>query len=774
MNRILCAFGLSVVLLLSGILPFANLTLDASAQQPAEPSDNPIRDEYGYEPSDSIAVDAGDFMLFLHATNEIEINETEYHFYYFDVNQNMLGSTAVITLDIVDKLFAFEPDLDIYLYDTNDDLAAASANEGDETEVITFEFNQTGIWWLTVEAYEGDGFYILYRDVYSNSPPEIITENLNTENPYVHDPVIIDACGTYDADGHEFDFHWYVNGVEIDNLDEEGNTACDYEFEIDSLEPITVSFEVVDEYGLSSEEQQMTISPSDPGWNVKAIGNSIAVDVDETIEFTFYDMMPPMHTPIRVDGMLVVLQVGLKYDIVIESDFSAQLDFDEMDTSGDILEIVSESVNHYQTSVFFKPSLVFIIQYGTTEYSLDIPMLSNSELYASQPFFTLENHSSDLYYWADYIEIDTTSLDGFYEFISYQEFTLASVDLYPVLEWMVDNLAAAMGQGWVDTATNLLSKLVDISIPLEFNVDITAYGFNLIQAKPLCDTCSADPIYVNGPADIADYFLEMEVPHTTDYSLKVAMGVLSYFYVEAAPNIDISLEVNDVRVWTMELFEFATLSNQYISSNPSGSHVLVEYKQDSDMDGVPDVDDFLPNDASQQYDTDLDGCGDNKTGTNGDQFPNDATECIDSDMDGVGDNSDEFPNDASESKDTDKDSVGDNADTFPEDASETMDSDNDGVGDNADAFPNDASETKDSDNDGVGDTADAFPNDANETKDSDEDGVGDNSDAYPQNPDKTVEESKSDDEESSGLPGFTAVFTILTLVFCALYVRSRD
>ena len=73
---------------------------------------------------------------------------------------------------------------------------------------------------------------------------------------------------------------------------------------------------------------------------------------------------------------------------------------------------------------------VFIIQYGTTEYSLDIPMLSNSQLYALQPFFNLENYSSDLYYWADYIEIDTTSLDGFYEFISYQEFTLASsIDL---------------------------------------------------------------------------------------------------------------------------------------------------------------------------------------------------------------------------------------------------------------------------------------------------------------------------------------------------------
>mgnify|MGYP001325003065 CR=1 FL=1 len=751
MNRLLGVVSLVSLLLLSGMLPLADLSINALAQQPAELSDNPISDEYGQELADSSAINIGDYVLFSHTTDEMDINETEYDVYYFNVNQNMLGATAVITLDTVDEFWSFEPDLDLYLYDTYDNEVASSVTEGDETEVITIEFNQTGIWWVTVDAYEGDGSYILYRDVYSNSPPEIITENLNTENPYVHDPVLIDACDSYDADSHDFDFYWYVDGLEVENLDEDGNTSCDYDFEIDSLQPITVKVEAIDEYGLMCEEQ-ITISPSDPGWNVKAIGNTIAVDVDEAIEFTFFDMAPPMQTPIRSDGMPVVLQVGLRYDIIIESDFAAEIEFGEMDNSGDILEIVSDRINHYEQSVWFKPSLVFILQYGTTEYSLDIPMLSNSQLYVTQPFFTLENYSSNLYYWADYIEIDTTSLEGFYEFVSYKQFTLASVDLYPILEWMIDNLASAMGQGWVDTATNLLSKLVDISIPLEFNVDITAYGVNIVQAKPICDTCSPSPIYVNGPEEMVDYFSEIEVPHTSDYEMKVAMGVLSYFYVEARPNIDISLEVNDIRVWTMELFEFEELSNQYVSSNPSGSHVLVEYVQDSDTDGVADSEDFLPFDPSQQYDSDSDGCGDNSTGTNGDQFPNDANECRDSDMDGVGDNSDAFPNDASETKD----------------------SDGDGVGDNSDAFPNDANETVDSDSDGVGDNSDAFPNDANETKDSDSDGVGDNSDAYPDDPTKTVEESKSEEEESSGLPGFPTIFTILSLVLSALYIQTRD
>ena len=51
----------------------------------------------------------------------------------------------------------------------------------------------------------------------------------------VYDPVLIDACETYDPDGHEFYFSWFVDGESIANIDEDGNTACFYEFEIDSL-----------------------------------------------------------------------------------------------------------------------------------------------------------------------------------------------------------------------------------------------------------------------------------------------------------------------------------------------------------------------------------------------------------------------------------------------------------------------------------------------------------------------------------------------------------
>ncbi|MCI0635459.1 MAG: right-handed parallel beta-helix repeat-containing protein [Actinobacteria bacterium] len=104
---------------------------------------------------------------------------------------------------------------------------------------------------------------------------------------------------------------------------------------------------------------------------------------------------------------------------------------------------------------------------------------------------------------------------------------------------------------------------------------------------------------------------------------------------------------------------------------------------DSDGDGVVDVNDAFPTDPDESVDTDGDGTGDNAD--------------TDDDNDGVPDADDAFPKDPNESVDTDGDGIGDNADT---------DDDNDGVPDADDAFPTDPNETVDTDGDGVGDNAD--------------------------------------------------------------------
>ena len=73
-----------------------------------------------------------------------------------------------------------------------------------------------------------------------------------------------------------------------------------------------------------------------------------------------------------------------------------------------------------------------------------------------------------------------------------------------------------------------------------------------------------------------------------------------------------------------------------------------ESQRDNDEDGVNDKIDFLPQDPSQQYDSDGDGFGDNQTGTNGDDCPNnfgtssgELVGCPDFDNDGIADDLDD-------------------------------------------------------------------------------------------------------------------------------------
>ena len=138
---------------------------------------------------------------------------------------------------------------------------------------------------------------------------------------------------------------------------------------------------------------------------------------------------------------------------------------------------------------------------------------------------------------------------------------------------------------------------------------------------------------------------------------------------------------------------------------------------DDDNDGVLDEQDAFPLISSIAFtDTDLDGLPDYCTTYCADLgLAGDA----DDDGDGVPDLLDAFPLDANYSKDTDGDSI---ADAIDEDI------DGDGVVNEEDAFPEDSAEQVDSDGDGVGDNADIFPSDPAEQYDLDSDGVGDNSD----------------------------------------------
>ena len=160
--------------------------------------------------------------------------------------------------------------------------------------------------------------------------------------------------------------------------------------------------------------------------------------------------------------------------------------------------------------------------------------------------------------------------------------------------------------------------------------------------------------------------------------------------------------------------------------------------EDEDADGTSDANDAFLGDSTQWMDSDNDGYGDNPNGTEPDACPADAGTstldvygCADEDEDGASDANDLWLGDASQWFDSDGDGYGDealgtNGDTCPAEAGTSTqggtfgcpDGDGDGWADSEDDFPEERTQHLDSDGDGFGDNAtlgahrpDHWPND---------------------------------------------------------------
>ena len=198
----------------------------------------------------------------------------------------------------------------------------------------------------------------------------------------------------------------------------------------------------------------------------------------------------------------------------------------------------------------------------------------------------------------------------------------------------------------------------------------------------------------------------------------------------------------------------------------SGGQRFAVFNIDTDGDGFAKDLDAFPDVSSQQYDTDLDGYGDNPFGYQADscvaQPGNSTTDrygCTDLDGDGTSDLTDPFVLDPTQSADTDNDGFGDNLSGFRGDYCPTVfgesarnstygcpDADFDGWADFQDKFPYDSSQWSDWDGDGFGDQligvyGDACPSQFGNSTidrygcvDNDGDGYSDTNDDFPYEP----------------------------------------
>ena len=761
---------------------------------------NPIRNESTSEiPYEVVVYDIEPWTRWDHHIDDWPIEDQEAKFYYIYIDHSLLGSEIYAFLDIYDAWLTAEPDLDLYIYDPDGYEVSYSETPGDQSEEVSFIADVTGFWSVVVNSHEGDGWFDLYRTVISNAAPQVESWELNTDGPFLNERFVIDLCGSYDpedGDSNTIDFEWRLDGTIVNDWN-----SCSIFHELGDTNSHTFTALLTDSYGIQSTES-FSVRAVDPGWGDGDGDNYQNMDLGLVGDFGFEQMSKIWGVPDVLSSDNLSLQIGLSYEVQIESTgyVDSTFTFDApADQLGGILHQlenphqleIESTVYGLDYDVSFRPSLVLNVWLDDEFHSLSIPMISTVEMYDGQSSFSISGYPI-IYYWDDFVELDTEYKDGWLNYSVAQAFTLAEVDLYPVLEWMVDNIATSLGQVWVNTATDILGWFVDIEVPLSFQVIVSSTGIQVVNANLACSCSSGE--FSDSILSPYDQKYTIFAPVTSsiplhnldfadEYTLSVVMTSLSVIFVEVSPMITLGFELNGNSLWEDTLYEFNGQESQASAtwSTEDSSEFIWEY--DGDMDGYPNKSDAFPDDSNEWEDSDGDGTGDNSdvfpndstedsdsdsdgVGDNADAFPEDPEETEDSDGDGTGDNSDAFPNDSTEDSDSDSDGVGDNADVFPNDDSEWLDSDLDGVGDNRDAFPTDKLEWIDSDLDGVGDNADAFPDDASETLDSDLDGIGDNVDWFPEDP------TKWDEPKDDSLPGFGALLAISCLLV-AVFTRRK-
>ena len=319
------------------------------------------------------------------------------------------------------------------------------------------------------------------------------------------------------------------------------------------------------------------------------------------------------------------------------------------------------------------------------------------------------------------------------------EDTLAYRTVVEALTTVVYNVAQASG---TDSDTVLSELARDLS---DGTIDAFADGAaSGVYDNSILATISANPanlIIPNTSVRVADTLtLLTEETAETGQSQDTSELTGDSFTLEIAGMAD---DIDDDGVLNLtDAFPYDATE----SVDSDGDRIGDNLDDDDDNDGVDDVNDPFPYDRTENSDIDHDGIGDNADSDRdgdgvddeADDFPTDAerAQYIDADSDGWPEGEDPDDTDASvpadsfedsdndgisniDDTDDDNDGVSDDEDMFPLDAREHNDLDGDGIGDNSDA---------DIDSDGVANENDAFPHDDQEDTDTDHDGEGNNSD----------------------------------------------
>ncbi|MBD37732.1 MAG: hypothetical protein CMB10_01680 [Euryarchaeota archaeon] len=576
----------------------------------------------------------------------------------------------------------------------------------------------------------------------------------------VHVPVTFDSACSSDPDSSYSNQDivsktWYIDGVAYTS-----DTITGFFSETDT---ISIALEVEDDQGLVRWENE-TISivgfPETDYTSVTDISGTTTVRLDTNYTVNETLTWRPNWADAEVANM--VIGVGLAFNfqrthigyVDVEIDPSSNGQFAGLDAE------VTSSSDRYILDL--KPEVQFYwydVEDESNAGNIGFPVPSMVEQYPGQENTTINGYT--IYFWDQYDEVyNGNSLVDQYgqSQMVYENITLSSVDLYPIVQYVASNLPyVGQMQSFIDTFVDI-EILLEFGIMLELSMDNSLYMHSTTDGTFYdYDDTSSLLEFSNLQTSAYDLYTDSnsagDVLETTNITGTTAFSLYPFFNWESdteiygAVNLTITIEpaswITSILSWFMEdpdslgqswsyrLFEssspiaasgnsgYVPITTRYdvLAPNYDGDSYWDGADTDDDNDGILDTSDscskgVLGWTSYSWTDYDSDGC-------------KDSSEDTDDDNDMVSDTNDfcQLGNKGwSSSSTTDHDSDG------CRDSTEDTDDDNDGVSDTSDTCSKGglgwtSSSTTDHDADGC--------KDSTEDTDDDNDNIADSNDICP-------------------------------------------
>ncbi|MGY8746124.1 MAG: hypothetical protein ACKVG2_06175, partial [Candidatus Poseidoniales archaeon] len=293
------------------------------------------------------------------------------------------------------------------------------------------------------------------------------TKGIENSVAVVHVPITLDATCSSDPDSSYSNQDivsrtWYIDGVAYNS-----DTIAGFFSETDT---ISIALEVEDDQGLVRWKNDTISIIAFPESNYTTISNisgqtTVRIDTNYSVNETL--TWRPSWADAEVANK--VIGVGLAFNfqrthigyVDVEIDIYSNGQFAGLDAE------VKSSTNQYILNL--KPQVQFYwydVENQSNAGSIGFPVPSMVERYTNQTNKTINGNT--VYLWDEYNEVynGTTLVDQYGQAQTvFENITLSSIDLYPIIQYLVANTLPVTGQYF-----GFLNTFVDIEVLLEFGI----------------------------------------------------------------------------------------------------------------------------------------------------------------------------------------------------------------------------------------------------------------------------------------------------------------